>query len=206
MPALASSKHESVAQAYISDVERNGPRAYGSVYPKASPRSRQIGFSVLQGNPDFAARVTELEEMLGVLAAAAGMMSAKEILQELSVIGRANMADYMTVGPDGDPQLHFSDLTHEQTAALAEVTVDTYIEGRGENAQKVKKVRFKLHDKRAALVSLGQHYGLFKDRVEHSGKDGAPLIPEGISDNEIARRIAYILSEESEKLTTSSVQ
>ena len=27
------------------------------------------------------------------------------------------------------------------------------------------------------LVDLGRHYGLFKDRVEHCGKDGAPLIP-----------------------------
>jgi hypothetical protein len=27
------------------------------------------------------------------------------------------------------------------------------------------------------LVDLGRHYGLFKDRVEHSGKRGAPLIP-----------------------------
>jgi phage terminase small subunit len=35
-------------------------------------------------------------------------MSANEVLQELSKVGRANMLDYMRVGPDGDPVLDFS--------------------------------------------------------------------------------------------------
>jgi len=73
------------------------------------------------------------------------------------------------------------DVSAEQTSALVEVTVETYVEGRGEDAKKVKKARFKLHDKRAALVDLGRYYGLFKDRVEHAGMDGAPLIPEGMT-------------------------
>jgi phage terminase small subunit len=195
MPALSNSKYESVAQAYIADVERKGARAYGSVYPKASLKACQNGIGKLLANPDFAARVAELETILGEMAAAAGMMAAKEILQELSAIGRANMADYMTVGSDGDPQLHFSELTREQTAALVEVTVETHVEGRAEDAKKVKKIRFKLHDKRAALVDLGRYYGLFKDRVEHGGKDGAPLIPEGMTENEVCRRIAFLLLE-----------
>jgi hypothetical protein len=38
MPVLANSKHEAVAQAYIADVERNGPRGYRSVYPKAGAK------------------------------------------------------------------------------------------------------------------------------------------------------------------------
>jgi phage terminase small subunit len=195
MPVLANSKHEAVAQAYIADVERNGPRGYRSVYPKAGAKGAANGFSRLISDPAFAARVAELEAVLADKAAAAGLMAAKEVLAELSAIGRANMADYMTVGTDGDPQLHFSELTREQTAALAEVTLETYVEGRGEDAKKVKKARFKLHDKHGALVDLGRYYGLFKDRREHAAKDGAPLIPEGMTDNEIARRIAFLLME-----------
>ena len=44
-----------------------------------------------------------------------------------------------------------STLTREQAAAVREVSVDD------------RKVRFKLYDKRAALVDLGKHLGAFKE-------------------------------------------
>ena len=46
-----------------------------------------------------------------------------------------------------------------------------------EVAQTKEGVRIKLHDKRAALVDIGRHLGMFIDKHEHSGKDGAPLVP-----------------------------
>lgn len=91
------------------------------------------------------------------------------VICELMKIARANMMDYMQAGANGDPYLDFSQLTKEQAAALAEVTVDDYVEGRGENSRQVKRVRFKLYDKRAALVDLGRHLGMFTDNVKHSG-------------------------------------
>jgi hypothetical protein len=57
------------------------------------------------------------------------------------------MQDYMRIGPDGDPVLDFANLTRDQAAALQEVTVESYMDGGGENAREVKKVRFKLADK-----------------------------------------------------------
>jgi phage terminase small subunit len=91
------------------------------------------------------------------------------VIGELLKIARANMMNYMRAGADGDPYLDFSKLTEEQAAALSEVTVDDYVEGRGENSRAVKRVRFKLYDKRAALVDLGRHLGMFTDNVKHSG-------------------------------------
>lgn len=44
-----------------------------------------------------------------------------------------------------------------------------YVEGRGGNAREVKRVKFKLADKRAALVDIGRHLGMFKDRLDLSG-------------------------------------
>lgn len=91
------------------------------------------------------------------------------VVAELAKIGFANMKNYMRSRSDGDPYLDFSALTDDQAAALAEVTVDDYVDGRGENSRAVKRVKFKLHDKRAALVDLGRHLGIFTDKVEHSG-------------------------------------
>ena len=64
------------------------------------------------------------------------------------------MMDYMKIDPaTGDPRLDWSDLTREQAAALTEVTVDDYVDGRGDTARDVRKVKFKLGDKRAALTA-----------------------------------------------------
>jgi hypothetical protein len=66
-------------------------------------------------------------------------MAAREVLAELSKVARANMLDYMKVGPHGDPVLDFSGLTHGEAAALIEV--------HGQNAREVRRVRFKLASK-----------------------------------------------------------
>lgn len=98
-------------------------------------------------------------------------ITADMVLQELAKIGFANIKDYMnTTGPD--PFVDLSSMTREQAAALSEITVDDYIDGRGEDAREVKRVKVKLCDKRAALVDLGKHIGMF--RGESSDED-APM-------------------------------
>lgn len=99
-------------------------------------------------------------------------VTADRVLAELALIGFANMQDYMRAGPNGDPYLDFSGLTREQAAALAEVTVEDFTDGRGEDAREVRRVKFKLADKRAALVDIGKHLGMFVERRE-VGKPGA---------------------------------
>lgn len=36
-------------------------------------------------------------------------------------------------------------------------------------------LKVKFHDKKGALVDIGKHLGMFKDRIEHTGKDGGPI-------------------------------
>jgi phage terminase small subunit len=48
------------------------------------------------------------------------------------------MLDYMKVGPDGDAVLDFSKLTRDHGAALIEVTVEDFKDGRGEDARDVR--------------------------------------------------------------------
>lgn len=164
MKVLANAKHEAVALAYLADPQKIGWRAYRSVYPKSSQHAAETAFGRLLKNAEFAARLAEL----GSKAAEGAVMTANEVLLELSKLGRANMADFMTVGPGGDPVLDYSKLTRDQAAALSEVTVEDFLDGRGEDAREVRKVKFKLTPKVNALELLGKHHKLYVDRVEHS--------------------------------------
>lgn len=42
-------------------------------------------------------------------------------------------------------------------------------------------IEVKMHDQLAALQLLGKHLGLFVDKVEHTGKDGAPIAVAGVA-------------------------
>ena len=98
-------------------------------------------------------------------------ITKERVAVELSRIGFANMMDYMRVGPGGDPVLDFSKLTREQAAALIEVTVDDYLDGRGEEAREIRKVKFKLADKRAALMDIAKLFGWIIEKRENKVVD-----------------------------------
>ncbi|HEV2303168.1 MAG TPA: terminase small subunit [Stellaceae bacterium] len=141
----------------------------------------RAGYSKRSAN-EQAARLLAKDSVAAAVAGAREAQSkrteitADAVLAELVKLGFANMADYMKVGPHGDPYLDFSALTRDQAAALQEVTVEDFVDGRGEDARDVRRVKFKLADKRAALVDLGRHLGMFPSKVEMTGKDGAPVI------------------------------
>jgi phage terminase small subunit len=163
MPVLKNAKHEAVALAYLSDPKKIGWRAYRKIYPKSSQHAAETAFGRLLKNVGFAARVAETHEE----AAKGAVMSATEVIEELSKLGRANMKDFMRIGANGDPVLDFSGLTREQAAALVKVTVEHFIDGRGDDAHEVRRLSFKLGDKRGALALLGKHHALFTQRHLH---------------------------------------
>jgi phage terminase small subunit len=153
--------------AYMLDTGRNGFRAYLRAYKaKGSPRwAAQEAMRVLR-RPDVRGVIREIEEMVPAVieaaVAVAGITKARVML-ELSRIGFANMADYADLIQQ-EGRLDLSGLTREQTAAIKSLTVETYMEGRGENAREVKRVKLELHDKRNALRSMGAELGMFRER------------------------------------------
>lgn len=78
-------------------------------------------------------------------------------------------------------------LDDDTAAAIAGVEV---VEAAGNELIKTKKI--KLHDKLAALNTLQKHFT--PDRLEVTGKDGAPLVAPEVSANELARRVAFLLA------------
>jgi phage terminase small subunit len=162
MPILRNPRHEAFAQALVSGMslgQANVAAGYRNGNRKAAWITRQ--------NPRIAARIVELtEEKLAAERLARERaqvkfdLSAERILGELARIALANMQDYVTVGPDGETRfIDPARLSRDQAAALQEMTIEEFTD-RGKTK---RRVRYKLADKRAALVDIGRHLGLFVD-------------------------------------------
>lgn len=173
MPALSNPKHEAFCQAYASGENAgNALACYSIIYGKDRQKSgTRASAWRLNHNASICKRVADIQqqnatiETKAVAVAIEKLAITKErILSELAKIGFANMLDYVEVN-GRDITMDFSALNRDQAAAISEVTVDTYMEGRDDDAVEVKRVRFKLGDKRAALVDMGKHLGMFVDRV-----------------------------------------
>lgn len=101
-------------------------------------------------------------------------VTRERIVAELAKLGFSNMADYTVI--EGDtPVLDFSEVDRDQMAAVREITSEVYLEGRGEDAQRVKKTKFSLYDKRAALMDLAKLEGHVVDRQQLTGANGGPI-------------------------------
>lgn len=159
MPVLKNPRHERFAQ----ELAKGKPASEAYTLAGYSPNE---GNAIrLKGNEKVQKRLAEL--LSG--AAARAEITIASVLEELGRLGFSNMLDYVTVGSDGDAYVDLSKLTREQAAAIQEVTVEDFKDGRGEDGRDVRRVKFKLADKRAALVDIGKYLGMFKERVEHSG-------------------------------------
>jgi|SRR5580704_560730 hypothetical protein len=51
-------------------------------------------------------------------------------------------------------------------AAIQELTIDEYVEGKGKDARPVRRTKIKLYDKRPALVEIGRELGLFGPKTQ----------------------------------------
>lgn len=102
-------------------------------------------------------------------------ITADRVLYELARIAYANMGEYIETQEDGSAYVDLSHLSADQAAAIQEIVTDTYMDGSGDDAVPVKKVKFKLHPRTRALELLGKHRGLFTDKHEVSGPDGGPI-------------------------------
>ncbi len=95
-------------------------------------------------------------------------ITADKVLTELAKIGFSNIQDFVE---KNNSTVDLSQIENEKAAAVAGVKVTTTTSGTGKNRQVEKRVEFKLHDKRAALESLGKHLGVFeKDNSQRSKK------------------------------------
>ena len=122
--------------------------------------------SQLLGKTRVAEAITKRQSQLAQKAE----ITQEKVAAEYAKLAFSNMLDYITVGADGYAYIDLSKLNRDQASAIQEITVDEYVDGRGEDAREVKKVKLKLTDKRAALDSISKMLGLNapeKSEVKH---------------------------------------
>lgn len=181
MPVLKNSRHERFAQELASG------KTATEAFRIAGYRPNDGNCGRLKKKEQISTRVAEILDG----AARRVEITRAKVLEELSRIGFANMIDYVRTTDAGDVYVNLSALDRERAAPIQEVVVDTYVEGRGEEAREVKRTRFKLADKRAALVDIAKINGWVIDKHEHSGKDGGPIETREVSAlDEVNRRIS----------------
>lgn len=140
------------------------------------------GFKRPRGNADRKARqpnVSKRLEFLRMEAAKLAGVSLGRVLIEQARIAYANMLDYVSVDKAGQPYIDLSDMTREQAAAIAEISVDTHVEPpekEDDPGLVVTRTRFKLHDKVAVLRDLKKHLGGDAPaKVTFTDQDGRPV-------------------------------
>lgn len=164
---------------------------------KAGPAYRRAGYKgddnvcAVEGhkllkNPNIAAAIQKAMDK----RAERTEITQDMVLQELAKIGFADMRKLLrwtgnlpnmdegeaeetgevSISVANFVQLFDSDeLSEEIAGAIAEVS-----------QTKTGALKVKLHDKQAALVNIGKHLGMFKERIEHSGTIATE--PIGLSD------------------------
>lgn len=213
---LQNAKHEAVLRAFFADPQRVAYKAYLSVYPRSSEGAAKTAFSRLLKHADFAERLKFLDAGVTDKVIEKTAVSIERVVNELSRIGFATAKSFLRIGPDGEPAVDLSNLSDDEFAALAEVTVEDFVDGRcdpdetlepqaqggalkRQRGRDVRRVKFRLHNKQAALVSILDHLGGFPARKhELTGADGGPIKHQDVdavalSELELGRRIAFAL-------------
>ena len=108
---------------------------------------------------------SRVKEILGAVETRTVVTKAR-VIEELAKMGFANMLDYMQLHDDGTAAVDFSRLSRDQAAAIQSVEVEQFMDGGGEGARPVRKIKFKLADKKAALSEIARMMGWVIQKTE----------------------------------------
>jgi phage terminase small subunit len=157
---------------YLIDLNATQAAIRAGYSPK---RADQIGYENLR-KPEVSNYLSERQKELSERTE----ITADRVLKELAKIGFADIRSAVKWGPnlglvdtdDGvimtnGALLIDSDTIDDDTAAsISEVS------------QTAQGIKLKMHDKQAALVSIGRHLGMFNDKLNVGGQGNNPLVVE----------------------------
>ena len=169
--------------------------AYRTAYPKSrnwKDSSVDCRASTLLKNAKVMQRLQELQGKVQAVAEQQSIMTAVEVLQELSKIAKADIKDFLEFKTEKTVVEHDKE-TGEPIIGYGQViNMKDSSEVDGSMIQEVSissngKFTFKLYDKMAALDKLCKYYKLLTDKVEISAAVQNPF--DGISTEDIKRLI-----------------
>lgn len=96
-------------------------------------------------------------------------MDPAALLMELQKMALARQSDLLEIDEEGNGWYNLNLIDENIAAALGEIQIETYMEGRGPNAREVKRIKIKLHNKLDAIEKLMKHFGLYEKDNEQSG-------------------------------------
>jgi phage terminase small subunit len=176
-----SPKHEAFVQAYITN-GMNAVKAYQAAYPRSSEKAARSNATRLMENDGIQARIAEIM----AVGAERAEVTAEEVIRELKKLGFSCIGKAVTWrnevvtqelegGEEGETRtVMVPRVTIVPTEDLDKATLDAIAEV---SQQANGALRVKMHDKHAALVSLGRHLGLFRDHVKVAAVYGISAEP-----------------------------
>lgn len=162
---------------------RNNIRSEGNI-----PTLRHLAMR-MKNNPKVQARLQELREDLSKNV----IISKVQVLNELAKVAMFDVRNLYDGNGDLIPLHLLDDVTAASIVGIEANRLRTPTEDNPEATQLIT-AKVKLADKRAALVDIGKHLGMFTDKVEMTGAEGKDLIPEASSAHDLARRVAFLLT------------
>ena len=147
-----TAKQQRFIEEYVVDM--NGTQA--AIRAGYAPRSARVAASRLLIKDNVTAALADKRAKISTKLE----VTAERVIAELAALGFANMADYYHKNEDGTVTVDTDALLDRNRAsAITQVDIQTAEDG-------AQTIKVKLADKKAALVELGKHLGLFTDRAE----------------------------------------
>jgi hypothetical protein len=156
-------RHKKFADEYLRTRNASGSARLAG----ASPKSCHVTAQKWLKRPDVTEylriRVAQLSAPKAE-AAEQGNDLDNRIIQELSTLAFANIADLITIDEDGQPKFDLSTATPEQLSAISNLKTKTTrrYDPKGAHIATDTELAISIADKYRGLELLGKHRGLFK--------------------------------------------
>jgi len=199
-------KQEAFCLAYVET--GNASEAYRCAYNAAmmKPTSIRVKASELMSDPRLLARVKELRAARQALMDERFIGLKERVLAEYEKIAFADIRRAVVWlgqliqeedNPDGGDVLVIKNIFSNAVRLISseEIDDDTAAAIAEVSQSPTGGLKVKMHSKPAALDAMARILGMVLNKTEHTGKDGAPLVPELPENRDLARVILSILSQ-----------